>query len=390
MFENLPKLNGTATVEFIVNGSSILIEVDGNNAPITAGNFVDLVERGVYDGVAFHRVIDGFVAQGGDPQSLDPDFPLEGLGSGGFIDPATGQERTIPLEIKLEGDEEPTYNTPLGLQQDDTPLDNTIPDVVLEHNRGSISMARSQAPDSASSQFYFGLTEEGVEPLDGDYAVFGSITEGLDVVDSLERIDTSDPNFDPENANPDRIEDAEVIEGLENLEEGEPDTTIDLFRFRNTTFDTGTYLFVGGVERDVILSNPEQSETFELEGDGNAAFQASIVEDDDLLPFYRLRSLDVPGTYLFVGEQEYDAIFDEDSEQQDKWLPEGLDAAGEDIADFYLYGAGAEEGTQFNRFRNNNNGTYLFAGPEETASINNDPNLSATFTDQGVAFESLT
>ena len=56
MFENLPKLNGTATVEFIVNGSSILIEVDGNNAPITAGNFVDLVERGVYDGVAFHRI----------------------------------------------------------------------------------------------------------------------------------------------------------------------------------------------------------------------------------------------------------------------------------------------------------------------------------------------
>jgi peptidyl-prolyl cis-trans isomerase B (cyclophilin B) len=371
MFENLPKLNGTATVEFIVNGSSILIEVDGNNAPITAGNFVDLVERGVYDGVAFHRVVDGFVAQGGDPQSTDPDFPLEGLGTGGFIDPATGQERTIPLEIKLEGDEEPTYNTELGRLAGVEPP----PDVVLEHDRGSISMARSQAPDSASSQFYFGLTESAVAPLDGDYAVFGNVTEGLETIDSIEQGD--------------RVEDAEVIEGLENLEEGESDTTIDLFRFRNTTFDTGTYLFVGEAERDDILNDPDLSQTFELEGDGNTAFQASIVEDDELLPFYRLRSLDVPGTYLFVGEQEYDAIFDEDSEQQDKWIPEGLDAAEEDIADFYLYGAGAEEGTQFNRFRNNNNGTYLFAGPEETAAINNDPNLSATFTDQGVAFESL-
>ena len=369
MFENLPRLNGTATVEFIVNGSSILIEVDGNNAPITAGNFVDLVERGVYDGVAFHRVVDGFVAQGGDPQSTDPNFDGV-LGAGGFIEPETGERRNIPLEIKLEGDEEPIYNIPLG-----NSVGNETPDVVLEHDRGSISMARSQSPDTASSQFYFGLTEEGVESLDGDYAVFGNITEGLETIDSIEQGD--------------RVEDAEVIEGLDNLEEGEPDTIIDLYRFRNTTFDTGTYLFVGEAERDNILNDSDLSETFELEGDGNAAFQASIVEEDDLLPFYRLRSLDVEGTYLFVGSQEYDAIFDEDSEQQNKWIPEGLNAAGEDIADFYLYGAGAGEGTEFNRFRNNNNGTYLFAGPEETAAINNDPNLSATFTDQGVAFESL-
>ena len=315
-----------------------------------------------------------FVAQGGDPQSNDPNFTGV-LGNGGFIDPATGERRTIPLEIKLEGDEEPTYSTPLGLQQDDSPEDNTIPDVVLEHDRGSIAMARSAPPDSASSQFYFGLTESAVEPLDGDYAVFGNITEGLETIDSIEQGD--------------RVEDAEVIEGLDNLEQGEPDTTIDLYRFRNTTFDTGTYLFVGEAERDSIQSDPEQSETFELEGDGNAAFQASIVEEDDLLPFYRIRSLDVEGTYLFVGEQEYDAIFDEDSEQQDKWIPEGLDAEGEDIPEYYLYGAGAGEGTEFHRFQNNNNGTYLFAGPEETAAINNDSNLLATFTDQGVAFESL-
>lgn len=366
MFENLPKLNGTATVEFIVNGSSIIIEVDGNNAPITAGNFIDLVERGVYDGVVFHRVVDSFVAQGGDPQSTDPDFDGV-LGAGGFIDPQTGERRNIPLEIKLEGDEEPTYNTPLG-----NSVGNETPDVVLEHDRGSIAMARSQAPDTASSQFYFGLTESAVEPLDGDYAVFGNITEGLETIDSIEQGD--------------RVDDAEVIAGLDNLEEGEPDTIIDLYRFRNTTLDTGTYLFVGEAERDNIINNPEFNETFELEGN---AFQASIVEEDDLLPFYRLNSLDVEGTYLFVGEREYDAIFDEDSEQRERWIPEGLDAAGDDIPDFYLYGAGAGEGIEFNRFRNNNNGTYLFAGPSETADINNDPNLSATFTNEGVAFESL-
>ena len=368
MFENLPRLNGTAIVEFIINGSSIIIEVDGNNAPITAGNFVDLVERGVYDGVAFHRVIDGFVAQGGDPQSLDPDFPIEGLGGGGFIDPATGEERTIPLEIKLEGDEEPTYSTELGAL-----AGNESPDVVLEHDRGSISMARSDTTrvgttDTASSQFYFGLTEPAVAPLDGDYAVFGNVTEGLDVIDDIEEGD--------------RVEDAEVIEGLDNLEPR------NLYRFRNTTLDTGTYLFVGATERDNIQNDPELNQTFELEGNGNSAFRVGTEDDDELLPFYRLRSLDVEGTYLFVGETEYDAIFASDSDQRDKWVREGLDGE-EDIPDFYLYGAGAGEGIEFHRFQNNNNGTYLFAGPQETAAINADPDLSATFTDQGIAFESL-
>jgi peptidyl-prolyl cis-trans isomerase B (cyclophilin B) len=386
MFENLPRLNGTATVELTVNGFSIIIELDGNNAPITAGNFVDLVERGVYDGVAFHRVIEGFVAQGGDPQSLDPDF--EGtLGTGGFIDPETGNERNIPLEIKLEGDEEPTYSTALGLQKDDTPQDNTIPDVVLEHTRGSISMARETTPDTASSQFYIGLTDEGVSSLDGDYAVFGYITEGLDVIDTIQRREPTDPVD-----NIDRVTDAEVISGLENLEQGEPTTTVDLYRFRNTGFPTGTYLFVGSTERDDIQSNPNISENFALEGEGNAAFKASITEtvgEDELLPFYRLRSLDTEGTYLFVSTDEYDAIFAEDSEQKDKWEQEGLNDAGEDVAEFYLYGAGAGKGVEFHRFQNTDNNTFLFAGPEETEAINNDPNLSATFTDQGVAFEAL-
>jgi peptidyl-prolyl cis-trans isomerase B (cyclophilin B) len=80
---NLPYLTGKATVELVVKGSPIVIEVDGDNAPITAGNFVDLVQRGVYDGLMFHRVVrqpSPFVVQGGDPQSANPDVPVAQLG----------------------------------------------------------------------------------------------------------------------------------------------------------------------------------------------------------------------------------------------------------------------------------------------------------------------
>ena len=187
---NLPKLEGLAKVEMVVNGSPILIEVDGENAPITAGNFVDLVERGVYDGLSFHRVVkepQPFVVQGGDPQ---------GNGTGGFVDPKTSQRRSIPLEIKLEGDEQPTYSKALG-QQAGMPGSS----VVLEHDRGAVAMARSQMPDSASSQFYFALSD--LEFLNGDYAVFGHVIEGMDVVDNIKQGD--------------RIESAKVVEGAENL-----------------------------------------------------------------------------------------------------------------------------------------------------------------------------
>ncbi|MDJ0744649.1 MAG: peptidylprolyl isomerase [Xenococcaceae cyanobacterium MO_167.B27] len=214
MFENLPRLNGKARVELIVNGASIVIELDGDNAPITAGNFVDLVERGIYDGVAFHRVVrepDPFVVQGGDPQSLDPTFPIDDLGTGGFIDPDTGEERNIPLEIKLEGDDEPIYNALLGGL-----VGNEIPNPVLENDRGAIAMARSRLPDSASSQFYFPLAD--ADGLNGNFAVFGRIVEGLELIDSIEEGD--------------RITDAEVIEGIENLQQGdntEQPTTIANF-----------------------------------------------------------------------------------------------------------------------------------------------------------------
>ena len=190
MKDYLPRLDGKAIVEMTVNDSPITIELNGEDAPITAGNFADLVEQGFYDGLVFHRVIkspDPFVAQGGDPK---------GNGTGGFIDPETKGQRYIPLEIKLKGDEEPTYSTALGRQ-----AGKSGPPVVLPHTRGAIAMARSQAPDSASSQFYFALADLAF--LDGDYGVFGYVTSGMDVVDGIEEGDV--------------IQKATIIEGKENL-----------------------------------------------------------------------------------------------------------------------------------------------------------------------------
>lgn len=193
---NIPRLEEKATVVMRVKGQPITIEVDGTNAPVTAGNFVDLVRQGVYDGLVFHRVVrepQPFVVQGGDPQSKDPNFNGS-LGTGGFVDPTTGQERYIPLEIKPEGAQSPVYSKTFQMANVSRPPE-------LQHKRGAVAMARSQAPDSASSQFYFALAD--LQFLDGNYAVFGYVTEGMDVVDKIEQGD--------------RIESAQVTKGLENL-----------------------------------------------------------------------------------------------------------------------------------------------------------------------------
>ncbi|MGB3139140.1 MAG: peptidylprolyl isomerase [Nodosilinea sp.] len=193
----LPVLDGTATVEIVVNGSPIVMEIDGVNAPITAGNFVDLVNRGVYDDLVFHRVVrdpQPFVVQGGDPQSKDPGVPAQQLGTGSFVDPDTQNPRYIPLEIKPAGAEAPIYSKTLeeaGIS--DGPE--------LAHTRGAVAMARSQAVDSASAQFYITLAE--LPFLDGSYSVFGYVTSGMDAVDAIQQGD--------------RIESARVTEGLENL-----------------------------------------------------------------------------------------------------------------------------------------------------------------------------
>ncbi|WP_375515383.1 peptidylprolyl isomerase [uncultured Nostoc sp.] len=192
---DLPRLEGKATVVLTVKGSPITIEVDGTDAPITAGNFVDLVQKGVYDGLAFHRVVrepQPFVVQGGDPQSKDPKVPADRLGTGSYIDPKTGNARYIPLEVKAKGSDTPTYNKP---------FDATAQPVVLPHKQGAVAMARSQSPGSASAQFYFALADLAF--LDGNYAVFGNVTQGFDVVNKIQQGD--------------RIDSAKVTQGAENL-----------------------------------------------------------------------------------------------------------------------------------------------------------------------------
>jgi peptidyl-prolyl cis-trans isomerase B (cyclophilin B) len=196
--DHYPRIESKATVSMIVNGATITIEVDGINAPVTAGNFVDLVEKGVYDGLVFHRVIhqpQPFVAQGGDPQSKDPNFRGQ-LGTSGYIDPKTGKQRYIPLEIKPQG-ESIVYGKTL-----ESARIKQKPE--LQHKQGAIAMARSNSPDSASSQFYFALAD--LDFLDGNYAVFGYVTEGFDVVSKIQQGD--------------RIDFAKVSQGGENLKTG--------------------------------------------------------------------------------------------------------------------------------------------------------------------------
>lgn len=139
------------TVEMDTNKGTIKIEIFAEDAPVTSNNFLDLVGRGFYNGLTFHRYEPGFCIQGGDPR---------GTGTGGFVDPTTGRERTIPLEVSPK----------------------------LKHSEaGVIAMARSTNPNSASSQFYFTLGPASF--LDGQYAVFGKVIDGLSVVKELRKGD---------------------------------------------------------------------------------------------------------------------------------------------------------------------------------------------------------
>lgn len=138
-------LSGNHKVEIDVKDYGVIkVELQADEAPITVTNFVKLVKEGFYDGLTFHRIIDGFMIQGGDPK---------GNGTG-------GSDETIKGEFSSNGVENP-----------------------LKHTRGAISMARSQANDSASSQFF--IVHETAASLDGEYAVFGYVYEGIDVVDKI-------------------------------------------------------------------------------------------------------------------------------------------------------------------------------------------------------------
>jgi peptidyl-prolyl cis-trans isomerase B (cyclophilin B) len=131
----------------------------------------------------FHRVVREpvpFVVQGGDPQSKDRSTLTSQLGSGSFIDPETAQARLIPLELKFKGEDAPRYGRV-------TTNPSELKDLELIHERGSVAMARSQAPDSASAQFYIALRP--LPELDGRYAVFGQVTSGIEVVDAIQQGD---------------------------------------------------------------------------------------------------------------------------------------------------------------------------------------------------------
>ena len=123
---------------------TISVELDADVAPITVTNFVDLAKDGFYDGLTFHRIISGFMIQGGDP-----------LGNG-----TGGSDKTIKGEFSENG------------------VENSI-----SHVRGTISMARSQDYDSASSQFF--IIHKDNPGLDGQYAAFGTVTKGMEVVDKI-------------------------------------------------------------------------------------------------------------------------------------------------------------------------------------------------------------
>ena len=131
------------------NGGTIEIELCPETAPISAKNFEKLVSEGFYDGLIFHRVIPGFMIQGGDPQ---------GTGMGGAKDKIKGEFRAN------------------GIQND------------LKHTRGVISMARSFDPNSASSQFF--IMHADAPHLDGQYAAFGKVVSGMETVDEIASVPT--------------------------------------------------------------------------------------------------------------------------------------------------------------------------------------------------------
>ncbi len=142
VFEEGKPVNVTITM---ADGGVMKLALYHDKAPKTVENFVKLAKEGFYDGLTFHRIISGFMIQGGDP---------EGTGFG-------GSDETIPGEFAMN-----------GFAQND-----------ISHVRGVISMARSQNPNSASSQFF--IVHADATFLDGQYAAFGMLTEGFEVLDAL-------------------------------------------------------------------------------------------------------------------------------------------------------------------------------------------------------------
>jgi peptidyl-prolyl cis-trans isomerase B (cyclophilin B) len=171
------------------SGNTIVLTLHTDQAPITCQNFQELVESGFYDGLTFHRVVDDFMAQGGDPQ---------GTGMG-------GSDKTIKGEFKSNG------------------VENE-----LSHQRGVVSMARSQDPDSASSQFFICYTDCSF--LDGEYAAFANVTEGMEVVDDFTKVKRS-ANSMGEEAVPETPIVMEKVEMIDPDVDGSPRVKITMNDF---------------------------------------------------------------------------------------------------------------------------------------------------------------
>lgn len=179
--------------EEVEGGNVFIITLYPDAAPITCENFEKLVNEGFYNGVGFHRVVDDFMAQGGDPM---------GTGSG-------GSGETIKGEFDSNGVSNP-----------------------LSHTRGIVSMARSSMPDSASSQFFI-CYSDGDTFLDGNYAAFGEVTQGMEVVDSFLQVPRS-YNSSGELASPNSPITMTNVTMIEADENGNPRVKVEMNDFLNS------------------------------------------------------------------------------------------------------------------------------------------------------------
>jgi peptidylprolyl isomerase len=196
-YSAMPQLKGRATIEFNTDKGSVTAVLDGYSAPVTTGNFVDLIQRGFYDGLPFTRAEDFYVLQTGDPDGPDE----------GFIDPKTKTYRSVPLEILVKGDKVPTYG--VTLEDAGRYLDQPV---LPFSAYGALAMARpNEDANGGSSQFFFflfepELTPAGLNLLDGRYSIFGYVTSGQDVLHEIKAGD--------------KITQVKVIKGLENFQKG--------------------------------------------------------------------------------------------------------------------------------------------------------------------------
>ncbi|NTW28043.1 MAG: peptidylprolyl isomerase [Coriobacteriia bacterium] len=161
--------NGDEVAVFKTNRGDITVKLFGKDAPITVANFIELALKGYYDDSKFHRLVPGFVVQGGDPQTKD--LSPQAVEYAVANPPVPG---TCNADSPALGTGGPGYNIKGEFNRETNP--NT-------HLDGALAMARQSAPDTAGSQFYFTLGEQSF--LDGSYAVFGQTIEGLEVIGTL-------------------------------------------------------------------------------------------------------------------------------------------------------------------------------------------------------------